>query len=606
MSFDYVALDVDPDDFSVSNTLGRLARPYKAAAGVAGLLLTVAAGWLADHRFNFGRVVGPKTYTKFYPLDSIDKVVVQRRRDVNDPKYQPGPPSLLQMSLKKEISCIFSYAIYWEDLLSTPGMFEGSEFKEPMEAWIYGAAFKVKDMGFDDPHGKPLLGAPTGSPNDVIKGWLLCYPLRLMKEKLAMADRLYLYNPTLPDDGLLRRGLASTVLEDGSVKTAYWYYTEHKCPQCNEAYPTKVKLRNHLRDVHNVTTLSLFCPEPNCNFSTTSEIVLREHMFQQHIKQKPYSCALCNGTFVKLTNYKQHLRTHSEVRPFKCTECPKAFRTLYDLNVHMKLHRGDNAYQCRECDRVFGSFFHLDLHVAQVHGPRTYSCPQCDEKFDLTSALNAHIYDYHNKENFSCPLCPNMTWPHATFLVDHWKKVHKGRKGRTPTCRFCGRIFLSKEELYEHAKSHKAKKKKFECDFCAATFRTQPQLQTHMKIHTNEKPFKCGFCGKGFNQKPNLRTHERSHTGELPFKCTNCTKHFSTRQRMNDHFRRFHTNDKPWACHMCNKSFVTANERDIHFRVHTGEKPFQCDICQTNFTQRSNLRTHMRRKHPELGLGPET
>ena len=110
----------------------------------------------------------------------------------------------------------------------------------------------------------------------------------------------------------------------------------------------------------------------------------------------------------------------------------------------------------------------------------------------------------------------------------------------------CGKSFMSKGHLRNHAETHQALKN-FVCPIqgCNESYSRQQRLKVHLKKHNGKRDFVCPFenCQKAFYEKGNLKTHLRLHTGEKPYHCTakGCNKSFATQGHLNDHFFKNHS-----------------------------------------------------------------
>lgn len=119
-----------------------------------------------------------------------------------------------------------------------------------------------------------------------------------------------------------------------------------------------------------------------------------------------------------------------------------------------------------------------------------------------------------------------------------------------------------------------------------------PQQQSPVFPPALNKSQDCSFCGKRFLSREDLIVHRASHTGEAPVPCTLCGKSFVNKTTLNIHMR-IHTGEKPYACPQCGKRFTQNGSLKIHLRTHSGEKPYTCSHCTASFNNPSNLRRHM-------------
>lgn len=102
----------------------------------------------------------------------------------------------------------------------------------------------------------------------------------------------------------------------------------------------------------------------------------------------------------------------------------------------------------------------------------------------------------------------------------------------------------------------------------------------------------CSFCGRHFISPEDLIAHRATHMSKNPRICSYCGKSFFKKNSLTIHLR-IHTGEKPYACTQCGKRFTHSGSLKIHLRTHSGEKPYTCKQCSASFNNLSNLRRHM-------------
>ena len=106
----------------------------------------------------------------------------------------------------------------------------------------------------------------------------------------------------------------------------------------------------------------------------------------------------------------------------------------------------------------------------------------------------------------------------------------------------------------------------FVCDHCQSQFTRKDSLRTHIKLLHEGMKYPCNQCDYQAPQKHNLIIHVKSrHEG---LECDQCQKKFSHKEGLRKH----------------NKA------------IHEGIK-YACNQCDYQATQKSNLKTHITRKH---------
>ena len=78
----------------------------------------------------------------------------------------------------------------------------------------------------------------------------------------------------------------------------------------------------------------------------------------------------CEKTFSFSTNMKKHISiVHDKKKPFSCEICDGSFLSRYDLERHFsKVHEGNkDPFRCYKCNSAFASKGKLKSHIEADH-----------------------------------------------------------------------------------------------------------------------------------------------------------------------------------------------------------------------------------------------
>eukprot|EP00808_Paulinella_micropora_P009291 g47748.t1 len=212
---DYVALEEGP--------LHNVARPLRAALGLAGVVLAGVGGYIARHSsqlINFAKV--PKKIQKwpaFVPSEGINSVLVK-----------PGPPGVMQAMPPTFTGGPLSLFVY--SPASTQELVRQAPPSRTTEGWVYGAKLcrSSTECSLDSsaPENGGWVAVPTGRPEDVIKGRILSWYTPTRQETLRIADGIFLNAQEEAETAVplsVERGPVVVVRKNGAVKGAFWYFT---------------------------------------------------------------------------------------------------------------------------------------------------------------------------------------------------------------------------------------------------------------------------------------------------------------------------------------------------------------------------------------------
>ncbi|XP_072294019.1 uncharacterized protein [Eucyclogobius newberryi] len=106
--------------------------------------------------------------------------------------------------------------------------------------------------------------------------------------------------------------------------------------------------------------------------------------------QAPYSCSICNDTFLDKWTLKSHKRTHKDGKHYFCSVCGKKYTHFFSLIEHNRTHTGQRPFCCPICGKSFAKKHHLKEHIRTHTGEKPYRCSVCGEAFTRSSSLKMH------------------------------------------------------------------------------------------------------------------------------------------------------------------------------------------------------------------------
>lgn len=143
-----------------------------------------------------------------------------------------------------------------------------------------------------------------------------------------------------------------------------------KCSYCPESFTSYYARRIHHSVVHNVAMQEYNCPVCGKNFQIMSR--MKVHLKQVHIREKNFSCSICDQKFFSKTHVKKHMIKHVGDRIHQCEICMKSYARKQTLRDHMRIHNKDKKYSCSLCNQEFVQNNSLRLHM-RVHHPANVS-----------------------------------------------------------------------------------------------------------------------------------------------------------------------------------------------------------------------------------------
>lgn len=343
--------------------------------------------------------------------------------------------------------------------------------------------------------------------------------------------------------------------------------------------------------------------------SACDQLFLSPHQLQQHLRshrEGVFKCPLCSRVFPSPSSLDQHLGDHSSESHFLCVDCGLAFGTEALLLAHRRAHTPNPLHSC-PCGKTFVNLtkflYHRRTHGAGGVPLPTTPVPPEEPVFSLPEPAPAETGEAEAPEppaseessaeptvpgTYRCLLC-SREFGKALQLTRHQRFVH--RLERRHKCSICGKMFKKKSHVRNHLRTHTGERP-FPCPDCSKPFNSPANLARHRLTHTGERPYRCGDCGKAFTQSSTLRQHRLVHAQHFPYRCQECGVRFHRPYRLLMH-RYHHTGEYPYKCRECPRSFLLRRLLEVHQLVaHAGRQPHRCASCGAAFPSSLRLREH--------------
>ncbi|XP_045446039.1 zinc finger protein 628-like [Melitaea cinxia] len=236
---------------------------------------------------------------------------------------------------------------------------------------------------------------------------------------------------------------------------------------------------------HNISTVTSTNQESNNVQNLTSMDNIQKISIEQLTSapirfKKSLQCDMpnCNKEFMSEPKLKKHKSSHN-----KDSSTKSARQITVECPVKKILENGLEE----SCGRIFHVREELVKHLNEEHTieEAAYRCQECGRRFFWASGLRAHARAHAGRAGRSALACP---WPG------------------------CARVFRQPCRLREHARAHTGDKP-YPCRYpnCGWSFRTASKLLRHARRHTGERRHACATCGRAFLRREHLRDHAARH-----------------------------------------------------------------------------------------------
>ena len=402
------------------------------------------------------------------------------------------------------------------------------------------------------------------------------------------------------------------------------------CPRCCEQFETYKLLNDHFSSNHTDTIQCM-----NCQLVVDKYIVLDSHLVSEHGEECSIKCKLCSKQFVLAASLEEHVRnSHS----FKCLFCSRVFKDMTELKRHKQATHKNEKLKCLYCSyqtKSEAAFMRHDAKVHQKSVKLVHPCSQCNLEFNTIPEREEHCVFVHNLEKLhKCKLCGQC------FALESMEKYHTKVHHSSFHCSKCSMPFKREEKLKAHIKNvHKldcldlnedeilsgvmeySTNETISSNLEQSNSSVQSETSSESLIpdhimsakieefirscrgKSNSDKVECFSC-KAFITVGHLRPHLNKHFGRPQYACLHCDFKAYQSTNLRKHIRTRHPHieieggkTESIACTFCSKMFGSYNTLEVHLWQHMSDKSFECSVCKAKFGMEASFKDHMKKHY---------
>ncbi|KYN19546.1 hypothetical protein ALC57_08022, partial [Trachymyrmex cornetzi] len=378
-------------------------------------------------------------------------------------------------------------------------------------------------------------------------------------------------------------------------------------------------------------------PCMNCTSVYSTKGSLTTHLKYECGQPPRFKCPYCDLVSKKTSNVQQHIR-----RRHKDRYSEVFLSKLYGRVLETARFTGTSDLRVRPVTEISMSL------LMKIQSPDRFPCPQCSSIFSRKNNLYSHLkYECGKLPRFRCPYCL-YTSKKSSNIRAHVRRKHNGSEVDVIYVYFCTLATIPPDNtrsyvLHSYPSSmmttattamrtikSKDVAKKFPCTKCSSAFSRKGGLTYHQRNECGQEPrFSCPYCVYRAGHVSNARRHvKKCHPAQLVYAidlgklqkrdplffiryCSRLHEEYQGKYSSRNARRRCGMNrsvhktqrqtcKQVFYCPRCGGSFNWRYNLQHHLKFACGQSPrFNCPYCPFRTKHTSNVRAHVRRKHPD-------
>ena len=324
-----------------------------------------------------------------------------------------------------------------------------------------------------------------------------------------------------------------------------------------------------------------------CNFKTTSNVFLEQHMMKRHVI---FICDICNFETAKKQRLRDHLRFLHYGITHECELCTKNFTGKNLLQEHMTR---DHASKMANCGTR--SIRNDKKHKSKMKKKSLFACNQCEKIFKRKDRAEEHTR-WHDGVTFDCFIC-KIKCKRADSLKIHIKSFHSDEKYQIQ-CFKCGKAFKRNDKLKNHIEekhtNNASTRKIYKCDQCERVFKNRQKAKRHTKWHDG-LTYDCSICKKKYARQDGLKKHIKTRHSNEVYRCLICDQTFKRKCKLKYHNKQQHepNHNEECPCSKCEMVSAKIDKLKIHVENNPRENSHLCSVCSLSFPSSPALESHL-------------